>query len=97
MPPHGTVTLADENVDGPCSTRVSGMYPVDDPSDTSAEMVTGIEEIVGHRMDLVDKSCALVIDLCIEIGHTLGLVKVTWSDGDFDHRGSQPGDWKPFS
>jgi hypothetical protein len=31
------------------------MYPVDDLSDTSAEMVTGIEEIVGHRMDRVDK------------------------------------------
>jgi hypothetical protein len=97
MPPYGTVTLIDENIDGSCPTRMSGIYPVDDPSDTSIEMVTGFEEIVGHRMDLVDKPCVSEIDLCIEIGYTLDPVKVTWSDGDFDHRGRQSGGWKPLS
>jgi hypothetical protein len=97
MPPHGTAILTDENVDGSCPIRVSGMYPVDDPSDTSAEMATCIDEILGYRMDLVDKPRASVIDLGTEIGYIRDHVVVTWNDGDVDHHGNQPCDWKPLS
>jgi hypothetical protein len=88
-------TLTYDDADGPCPTRVSGMYPVGDPSDTSAEMVTCFDETVGHHMDLVDKPRASVTDLGTEVDYTRGHVGVTWNDGDVDHVGSQPG-WKPL-
>jgi hypothetical protein len=95
MPPHVTETLIYGDADGSCPTRVSGMYPVGDPGDPSAEMATCIDEIVGHRMDLVDRPRASVTGLGTEVGYTRGHVGVTRNDGDVDHGGSQPG-WKPL-